>query len=79
MPSAKHVSVNCSSLDLVLPELEDLRAGSKMHTADASPGLGVAGDVVLVGEFSGGADGHGHEDDDKTKKGGRGQGPSPSQ
>ena len=47
--------------------------------ADASPGLKVTGDVVLVKEFSGGADGHGHEGDDETKKGRRGQGPRPPQ
>ena len=34
---------------------------------------------MLVGEFSGGADGHGYEDDDKAKKSGRGQEPRPSQ
>ena len=47
--------------------------------ADASPGLGVTGDVALVGEFSGGADGHGLEGKDKARKGGRGQGPHPPQ
>ena len=58
---------------------ENVQAESETHVSDASPSLGVTDDVVLVGEFSCGADGHGNEDDDKAKKGGRGQEPRPSQ
>ena len=47
--SAKHSSVNSSSFDLVPPEFGNLRAGSKTHIADASPG--ATADVALVGEF----------------------------
>ena len=53
--SAKHASVDRSSFELVAPEFGNVQAGSKTHVADASPGLGVTGDVALVGVFLGGA------------------------
>ena len=76
--SANHTSDDSSSFDFLSSEFGNVQAKAKTHVA-ASPGLGVTGDVVLVGEFSGGADGHGYDDDDKAKKGGRGQEPRPSQ
>ena len=77
--SANHTSDDSSSFDLLSSKFGNVQAESRTHVADASSRLEVTGDVVLVGEFSGGADGHGREGDDKTKKGGRGQGPRPSQ
>ena len=77
--SAKHVSVNRSSFDFVPPPHENLRAGSKTHTADASRRLGATGDVDLVREFLGGAVGHGHEGSVKARKGARGQEPRSSE
>ena len=77
--SAKHASVDSSSFDLVVPDLGNVRAGSKTHIADVSPGLGATADVALVGEFLGGAVCHDHEGSDKARNGGRGQGPRPSQ
>ena len=68
-----------SSFDLMPPEFGNLRAVSKTHIADASPGLGATADIALVGEFLGGAVGHYDEGNDEARKGGRGQAPRPSQ
>ena len=72
MASANHTSDDSSTFDLLSSEFGNVQAQSKTHVADASPGLGVTGDVALVGEFSGSAEGHGHEGNDKARKGGRG-------
>ena len=69
MASAKHVSVNSSLIDLVPSELGHLRAGSKTHLADASPGLGAIAGVALVGTFLGGAVRHDDEGYDDARKG----------
>ena len=72
--SADHTSDDSSSFDLLSSEFGNVQAESKTHVADPSPGLGVTGDVVLVG-----AVGHDLEGNDKARKGGRGQRPRPSQ